>query len=125
MVELRFLVPAVGGSNPSVPAIKIERPEPITAQGAFLWASGEIRTRKESTYIRQTPQARKDQERLTSRKYQPSSEKRAACDNQVAGVPTLPGPNALVVQHAVEASRVAIPIVCGHQDLLRNAPAFT
>ena len=32
--------------NPSVPAIKIERPEPITAQGAFLWASGGIRTRK-------------------------------------------------------------------------------
>lgn len=45
-VELRFLVPAVGGSNPSVPAIKTERPKPITAQGAFLWASGGIRTRK-------------------------------------------------------------------------------
>ena len=45
-VELRFLVPAVGGSNPSVPAIKTERPKPITARGAFLWASGGIRTRK-------------------------------------------------------------------------------
>ena len=45
-VELRFLVPAVGGSNPSVPAIKTERPKSITAQGAFLWASGGIRTRK-------------------------------------------------------------------------------
>ena len=31
----------------------------------------------------------------------------------------------LIVQHAVEASRVAIPIVGGHQNLLRNAPAFT
>ena len=30
------------------------------------------------TYTRQAPQAQKDQERLTSRKYQPSSEKRAA-----------------------------------------------
>ena len=49
------------------PAIKIERPESITAQGAFLWASGGIRTRKESTYIRQTPQAHNDQERLASR----------------------------------------------------------
>ena len=39
-------MPAVGGSNPSVPAIKTERPKPITAQGAFLWASGGIRTRK-------------------------------------------------------------------------------
>ena len=28
------------------PAIKTERPKPITAQGAFLWASGGIRTRK-------------------------------------------------------------------------------
>ena len=30
----------------------------------------------------------------------------------------------LVVKHAVEASRVAIPIVGGHQNLLRNAPAL-
>lgn len=30
----------------------------------------------------------------------------------------------LVVQHAVEASRVAIPIVGRHQDLLRNTPAL-
>ena len=45
-VELRFLVPAVGGSNPSVPAKETKRPELIAAQGAFLWASGGIRTRK-------------------------------------------------------------------------------
>ena len=32
--------------NLSVPAIKTERPKPITAQGAFLWASGGIRARK-------------------------------------------------------------------------------
>ena len=31
----------------------------------------------------------------------------------------------LVVQHAVEASRVAIPIVGGHQNLLRNSSALT
>ena len=39
-------MPAVGGSNPSVPAIKTELPEPVTAQGAFLWACGGIRIRK-------------------------------------------------------------------------------
>lgn len=32
---------------------------------------------QKSTFKRQAPQAQKDQERLTSRKYQPSSEKRA------------------------------------------------
>ena len=31
----------------------------------------------------------------------------------------------LVIQHAVEASRVAIPIVGGHQNLLRNSSALT
>ena len=42
---------------------------------------------QKSTSKRQAPQAQKDQERLTSRNYQPSSEKRAACDNQVATGP--------------------------------------
>ncbi len=180
-VELRFLVPAVGGSNPSVPAKETKRPEPIAAQGAFLWASGGIRTRKgaelrkreafssaarkersdaaargrrqadaeslrpistmgsphlnfrpsatsggirtrprnatsrparevsaitsrvgrevrgkfsgmsqKSTSKRQAPQAQKDQEHLTSRNYQPSSEKRAAI-NKVPCGPDGPG----------------------------------
>lgn len=65
-VELRFLVPAVGGSNPSVPAIKTERPKPITAQGAFLWASGGIRTRKGAELRKReafSSAARKDAER--------------------------------------------------------------
>ncbi len=42
---------------------------------------------QKSTFKRQAPQAHKDQERLSSRKYQPSSEKRPACDNQVAAGP--------------------------------------
>ena len=42
---------------------------------------------EKSTYTRQAPQAHNDQERLTSRNNQPSSEKRAACDNHVATGP--------------------------------------
>ncbi len=57
-------------------------------------------------------------------KYQPNSEKRAAF-YKVPRDPDGRGPASLIVQHAVEASRVAISIVGGHQDLLRNAPAFT
>ena len=59
-------MPAVGGSNPSVPAIKTERPKPITAQGAFLWASGGIRTRKGAELRKReafSSAARKDAER--------------------------------------------------------------
>ena len=37
------------------------------------------------THTRQAPQAHNDQERLTSRKYQPSSEKRAAFYNVLCG----------------------------------------
>ena len=39
-------MPAVGGSNPSVPAKETKRPGLIAAQGAFSWESGGIRTRK-------------------------------------------------------------------------------
>ena len=46
---------------------------------------------QKSTFKRQAPQAHKDQERLTFRNHQPSSEKRAACDNQVPRGPGGPG----------------------------------
>ena len=42
---------------------------------------------QKSTYTRQALQAHNDQERLTSRNNQPSSEKRAAYDNHAATGP--------------------------------------
>ena len=146
-VELRFLVPAVGGSNPSVPALKntalqalmnLERflvgkrrdsnpqgceaeetrsvfqrstqgakrrsgarppkrrtrnpsvPQPALGDVPKVPALKErlqVPASQKSTFKRQAPQAHKDQERLSSRKYQPSSEKRAACNNQVTTGP--------------------------------------
>ena len=69
--------------NPSVPQPALGDVPKVPALKERL----QVPASQKSTFKRQAPQAHKDQERLSSRKYQPSSEKRPACDNQVAAGP--------------------------------------
>ena len=87
--------------NPSVPyqqrALRISTGTWGRSQSAGT--KGTSPSAGSSTLKRQTPQARKDQERLTSRKYQPRSEKRAVIYKMARG------PGGLVIKFVASSAR--------------------